>query len=89
MENVQTIPAGELEMIRLINDRLGCSQGMTKDKIRQVGVVQRHRPQEQSFFFGANPQRYAPVIFNCSSGHGKNPQQLCTHSTGTWKKVRT
>jgi hypothetical protein len=67
IENPQTVPPGELRMLRLIDDGLGGKQGMTKDKIRQVRVVQRHRPQEQRFFLSSDPQGQPAVIFNCSS----------------------
>ena len=33
-------------MVRLLDDGLGGKQGMTKDKIRQVGVFQRNRAKE-------------------------------------------
>lgn len=55
IQNPQAIPPGEPQMIRFLDDGPGCKQGMTKDKIRQVGMAQRHRAQEQCFFFGSNP----------------------------------
>jgi hypothetical protein len=63
-------------MIRLLNDGLGGKQGVTKDKIRQVGVVQRHRPQQQRFFLGPNPQGHPAVLYNCSSRHGSDSSQF-------------
>ncbi len=42
-------------MIRFLDEGPGCKQGMTKDKIRKVGMAERHRTQEQCFFFGSNP----------------------------------
>ena len=39
-------------MVRLFDDGLGGKYGVTNNKIRQIGVVQRHRPQEQRFFLG-------------------------------------
>jgi hypothetical protein len=59
-------------MIRLLNDGPGGKQGVTKDKIRQVGVVQRHRPQEQRFFLSPNPQGHPAVVFNRYSRHGSD-----------------
>ena len=41
-------------MVRLLDNGLGGTQRVTKDKIRQVGVVQRHRAQEQRLFLGPN-----------------------------------
>jgi hypothetical protein len=42
-------------MIRLLDHGLGGTQGVMKDKIRQVGVLERHRTHEQRFFLGPNP----------------------------------
>ena len=39
-------------MIRLFDDGLGGKQGVPKDKIRQVRMLQRHRTQEQRFSSG-------------------------------------
>ena len=52
-------------MIRLLDDRPCGKQGVTKDKIRQIGMVQRHRTQEQRFILGPNSQ-----------GH---PVNVCPH----------
>ena len=57
-------------MIRLLDDGLGGTQGVTNDKIRQVSVVQGHCTQEQRFFLGPNPQGHPAVIFDGYSGHG-------------------
>jgi hypothetical protein len=57
-------------MIRLFDDGLGGTYGVTNDKIRQVGVIQRHSAQEQSLFLGPNPQRHSAIVFNCYSWHG-------------------
>jgi hypothetical protein len=43
---------------------------VTNDKIRQVGVVQRYRTQEQRFFLGPNSQGHPAVVFNRYSRHG-------------------
>ena len=51
-------------MIRFLNDRLGGTQGVAKDKIRQVGTTQRHRAQEQRFFLGPNPEGHPAIVFN-------------------------
>jgi hypothetical protein len=59
-------------MIRLLNDGLGGKQGVPKDEIRQIGMVQRHRTQEQCFFFGPNPQGHPKVVFNRNSRHGSD-----------------
>ena len=61
-------------MIRLLDHGLGGAQGVTNDKIRQVGVLQRLRTQEQRFFFGPNSQGHPAVIFNRYSRHGSSPQ---------------
>jgi hypothetical protein len=58
-------------MIRLLDDRFGGKQSVPNDKIRQVGVVQRHRPQQQRFFLGSNPQRHPAVVFNRYSRHAR------------------
>jgi hypothetical protein len=69
IENPQTIPGGELQMIRLLDDGLGGKQGVTKDKIRQVRMAQRNRAQEQRFFLGANPQGHPAIVLNRYSRH--------------------
>jgi len=38
-----------------LDDGLGGTQCVPNDEFRQVGVVQRHRAQEQRFFLGTNP----------------------------------
>jgi hypothetical protein len=43
---------------------------VAQDKIRQISVIKRHRPQEQSFFLGPNPQGHSAVVFDRYSGHG-------------------
>ena len=58
-------------MIRLLDDGLGGTQGVTNDKIRQVGVVQRHGTQEQRFFLGPNPQGHPAIVFHRYSRHGR------------------
>jgi hypothetical protein len=57
-------------MIRLLDDSFGGTQGVVEDKIRQVGVFQRHRTQEQRFFLSPNPQGHPVVVFNRYSWHG-------------------
>jgi hypothetical protein len=71
MQNPQTVPPGEVYLIRLPDDGLRGKQGVTKDEIRQIGVVQRHRAQEQRFFLGPNPQGHPAVVFNRYSGHDR------------------
>jgi hypothetical protein len=61
-------------MIRLLDDGLGGKQGVTKDKVRYVSVVQSHGAHEHSFFLGSNPQGHPAVVFNGSSRHVSNPQ---------------
>jgi hypothetical protein len=39
-------------MIRCLTNWLGGTQGVTKHKIRQIGVFQRHRTPKQRFFLG-------------------------------------
>jgi hypothetical protein len=56
-------------MIRFFDDRLGGKQGVTKDKIGQAGMVQRHRAQ-QRFVLGPNPQVHPAMVFNRYSRHG-------------------
>jgi hypothetical protein len=56
-------------MIRLFDDSLGGKQGVTKDKIRQVGVAQRHGAQEKRLFLGPNPQGHPAIVFNRYSRH--------------------
>jgi len=55
IENAQTIPFRELHMIGILDDGLGSKQGMSKDEVCQVSVVQGDRSQKQRFFLGANP----------------------------------
>jgi hypothetical protein len=43
-------------MIRLLDHSLSGKQGVTKDKFRQIGMVQRDSTQEQRLFLGPNPQ---------------------------------
>ncbi len=40
-------------MFGFLDDGLGGTQRVPNDEIRQVGVLQRHRPQEHRFFLGA------------------------------------
>jgi hypothetical protein len=40
-----------------------------KYKIRQVSVLQRHRPHEQRLFLSSNPQGHSVVVFNCYPRH--------------------
>ena len=56
-------------MIRLLDHGLGGTQGVMKDKIRQVGVLERHRTHEQRFFLGPNPQGHPAIVFNGYSRH--------------------
>jgi hypothetical protein len=49
---------------------------MTNDKIRQVGMVQRHRTQEQRFFLGPNSQGHPTVVFNRYSRHGSDSSTI-------------
>src|ERR1035438_8384630 len=72
IENPQTIPLGELHMIRLLDNRLGGAHGVMNNKIRQVGVLQRHRTHEQRFFLGPNPQGHPAVVFHRYSRHGSD-----------------
>ena len=59
-------------MIGLLNDGPGGTHGVSNNKIRQIGVVQRHRTQEQSFFLGSNPQGHPAVVFHRYSRHGSD-----------------
>jgi hypothetical protein len=63
-------------MIRLLDGGLGGTQGVTKDKIRQIGVAQRHRTQEQRFFLGSNPQGHPAVVFNRYSRHDRGSSMI-------------
>jgi hypothetical protein len=70
-------------MVRLLNDGLGGGQGVTNDKIRQVGVVQRHRPQEQRLFLSPDPQDIRLLSSTATLGMAATPPPLCTHSKST------
>jgi len=70
VEDPEAIPLGELQVICLFDHGLGGQQGVTKDKICQVGVLQRYRAQEQRFLLGPNPQGHPAVVFNRYSRHG-------------------
>ncbi len=59
-------------MIRLFDDSLCGTQRVVEDKIRQVGMLQRHRTQEQRFFLGSNPQGHPAVVFYGHSRHGSD-----------------
>jgi hypothetical protein len=63
-------------MVRLLDDGLGGTQSVTKDKIRQVGVVQRHGTQKQRFLFGPDPQGHSTVVFNRYSWHSSGSSQI-------------
>jgi hypothetical protein len=56
VQDPQTISLGELHVIRLVDYSLCGTHCVSNDKIRQVGVIKRHRTQEQRFFLGPNPQ---------------------------------
>lgn len=60
-------------MIRLLDHSFGGTQGVMEDKIRQVGVFQRHGTQEQRFFLGPNSQGHPAVVFDRYSRHGSDP----------------
>jgi hypothetical protein len=76
IQNPQTIPFGELHMIRLLDNGLGRTHSVTNDKIRQVGVVQRNRTQEQPFFLGPNPQGHPAIVLDRYSRHGSHPSLI-------------
>jgi len=65
-------------MIGFLNYGLGCTQGVPNDEIRQVGVLQRYRPQEHRFFRGPNPQGHSAIVFDRYSWHGRIPSSLYT-----------
>jgi hypothetical protein len=50
IQNPQTVPPGEPHVVRFLDDGSRGPHGVTNDKIRQAGMVQRHRTQEQCFF---------------------------------------
>jgi hypothetical protein len=52
-------------MIGFLDDGLGRTQCVPNDEIRQVGVVQRHRPHKKRFFLGPNPQGHPAIVFDC------------------------
>jgi enoyl-CoA hydratase/carnithine racemase len=49
----------------------GGTQRVAYDEIRQIGVLQRHRPQEHRFFLGPNPQGHPAIVFDRYSWHGR------------------
>ncbi|HEY1206583.1 MAG TPA: hypothetical protein VGF05_17960 [Bryobacteraceae bacterium] len=71
LQNPQTVPFGELHTIGFLDDILGGTQRVPNDEFRQVGVLQRHRPQEQRLFLGSNPQGHPAIVFDRYSRHGK------------------
>jgi hypothetical protein len=70
IENARAIPRRELYMIRLIDYSLGGANGVMDNKICQVRVLQCHRPHEQRFLLGPNPQGHPAVILDRYSRHG-------------------
>jgi hypothetical protein len=70
IQNPQTISAGKLDMIRLVDDGLGGPHSVMNDKIRKVSVLQRHGTHEQRFFLGPNPQGHPAIVFDGYSRHG-------------------
>jgi hypothetical protein len=58
-------------LVRFFDNGLGGKQCVTKDKIRQVSMVQRDRAQEESLFRGANSQRQPAIVFDGYSRHGQ------------------
>ena len=60
----KTRKLGQPHMIRLLDDGLGGAQSVTHHKIRQVGVVKRHRVQEERFILGPNPLGVAATLHN-------------------------
>jgi len=42
---------------------------VSKDKIRQIGIVQRNGSQEQRFILSPNSQLHPAVVFNGDSRH--------------------
>jgi hypothetical protein len=69
-----------MHMVGLLDNGLSRQQGVTKDEIRQVRMVQRNRSQEQRFFLSPNSQLQPAVVFNGDSRHGSDPcLSFCTH----------
>jgi hypothetical protein len=85
IQNPQAVSRGEPHMIRLGYDGPGGQQRVTKDKVRQVRVLEHHRPQEQGFVLGSNPQGHTAVTFHRYSRHADAPSVSRTYSNRTTK----
>jgi hypothetical protein len=71
-------------MIRFLNNGLGGTHRVTKDKVRQIRVVQRYRTQEQRFVLWPNPEGHPAIIFDGSSRHDSSYSTLYTFKRYTW-----
>jgi hypothetical protein len=65
-------------MIRFLDNGLGGTHRVTQHKVRQVGVVQRYRTQEQRFILWPNAQGHPAIIFNSFSRHHNSYSPLYT-----------
>jgi len=52
-------------MVGFLNHGPRSQQRVPNDEISQIGVLERHRPQEDRLFLGPNPQGHPAIVFNC------------------------
>ena len=67
------VPGGKPHVIRFLDDGLGGFEGVAKNEIGQVGMVERYGAEEESFVLGPNAEGHAAIAFNGDSGHGDIP----------------
>jgi hypothetical protein len=73
IQNPQSVPLGELQMIGFLEDGLGGIQGVAQDELSQIGVLERYSTHQQRLFRGVNPQGHPAIIFDDRSRHGLLP----------------
>ena len=69
IEHSQAVSPGKSQAIRLGDDGPCSAQSVAQNKIREIGVIQRHRAQQQSFLFGPDAQGHPAIILNRYSWH--------------------
>jgi hypothetical protein len=65
-----------MQVLGFFDDVPGGTQGVTKDKVGQVGMLQGHCPEQYGFFLSWNPQGHPAIVFDGYAGHGGIPSSL-------------
>jgi hypothetical protein len=57
-------------MLGLLDHVFCGAQGVAEDEIGEIGVLERHGPQQQRLFLGTNAQGHLVIVFDSDPGHG-------------------